>query len=86
METLFFLILNIQKLKQTKKVADFIKNFWDFQDLMNIDFFWRQNFGILLSMNIPWGHVSSHTKFEPDRLSRFDFYWIQTATDNQTSN
>ena len=26
----------------------------------------------------PWGHVTSHTKFRPDRFSRFDVYWIQT--------
>ena len=26
----------------------------------------------------PWGHVRYHTKFGPDRFSRFDVYWIQT--------
>ena len=25
-----------------------------------------------------WGHVRSHTKFGPDRFSRFDVYWTQT--------
>jgi len=29
-------------------------------------------------INLPWGHVRSHTKFWPDRFSRFDVYWIQT--------
>ena len=40
-------------------------------------------------MNLHWGHVRSHTKFGPDRFSRFDVYWIQTnkhpQTDTQTS-
>ena len=26
----------------------------------------------------PLGHVRSHTKFGPNRFSRFDVYWIQT--------
>jgi len=26
-------------------------------------------------MNLPWGYVRSHTKFGPDRFSRFDAYW-----------
>ena len=34
------------------------------------------------SINLPWGHARSHTKFGPDRFSRFDVYWIQT--DKQT--
>ena len=29
-------------------------------------------------INLPCGHVLSHTKFGPDRFSRFDVYWIQT--------
>ena len=24
------------------------------------------------------GHVRSHTKFRPDRFSRFDVFWIRT--------
>ena len=30
------------------------------------------------SINIPCGHVRSHTKFELDWFSRFDVYWILT--------
>ena len=37
-----------------------------------IEFCWRQIFEILI---ILFGHVSSHTKFGPNR---FDIYWIQT--------
>ena len=33
-------------------------------------------------INLPCGHVMSHTKYGPDRFSRFDVYWIQT--DRQT--
>ena len=29
-------------------------------------------------MNLPLGHVRSHKKFEPDRFSRLDIYWIKT--------
>jgi len=37
------------------------------------------NFCEFLSfINLPCGHVMSHTKFGPDRFSRFDVYWIQT--------
>ena len=32
--------------------------------------------------NLSWGQVRSHTKFGPDRFSRFDVYLIQT--DRQT--
>ena len=32
------------------------------------------------SLNPPWGHVKSHTKFGPDRFSRFGLYWTQTNT------
>ena len=38
------------------------------------------------SINLPWGHERSHTKFGPDRFSRFDVYCIQThiQTNRQT--
>ena len=29
-------------------------------------------------INHPWDSMRSHTKFEPDRFSLFDVYWIQT--------
>ena len=32
---------------------------------------------ILLSINLPWGQVMSHTKFGPDWFIRHDVYWIQ---------
>ena len=37
-------------------------------------------------INLPWGHVRSHTKFGLDGLFRFDVYWIQTnkQTDKQS--
>ena len=40
----------------------------------------------IYSQDLPWGHVMSHKKFEPDRFSRFDVYWIQTnkQTNKQT--
>ena len=43
------------------------------------------------SINLPKGHVRSHTNFGPDRFSRFDVYWpdirkqTNTQTDTQTS-
>ena len=38
-------------------------------------------------INLFWGHEKFHTKFGPDRFSRFDVYWIQTdrQTNKQTS-
>ena len=38
-----------------------------------------------MTINLPWGPLRPHTKFGPDRLSRFDVYWIQTnkQTDRQ---
>ena len=33
------------------------------------------------SINLPWGHARSITKFGPDRFCSFDVYWTQT--DNQ---
>ena len=45
-----------------------------------------QPFGRLLDINLPLGHMMSHTKFWPDRFSRFYVYWIQTnkQTDKQS--
>ena len=60
-----FLLVYIVKHKP-KKVADFIKK--KFTGFLK---FW-------LPINLPWGHVKSHTQFGPDRFSRFDVYWIQT--------
>ena len=39
-----------------------------------------------MAINLPCGHVMSHTKLGPDRFSRFDVYWIQTnkQTNRQT--
>ena len=50
---------------------------------MKIEFCKRLILEILISINLPWGHVISHTKFVPDRFSRFDVYWIQK--DKQTN-
>ena len=38
----------------------------------------KQSSKIRSSINLPSGHVMSHTKFGPDRFSRLDVYWIQT--------
>ena len=46
--------------------------------------YWRifkqlnSNYFPVFSINLCRGHVKSHTKFGPDRFSRFDVYWIQT--------
>ena len=32
------------------------------------------------SINLPWGHVKSNTKCEPDGFSRFAVHWIQLQT------
>ena len=32
----------------------------------------------LPSIHLPWDHVKSHSKFGPDRFSRFDVYRLQT--------
>ena len=37
--------------------------------LMKIEFCWRLIFEILLSINLSWGHVRSHTQFWPDQFS-----------------
>ena len=45
----------------------------DFQDFIKIEFWWRPIFEIL---NV---HKLKHSKFGPDRFSRFaEVYWIQT--------
>ena len=49
-----------------------------FQNLIKIEFWWGKFLKCLSSINLPWGHVRSYTKFRPDRLSRFDVFWIQT--------
>ena len=41
-----------------------------------------------LTINLPWGHVRSHTKFGSDRFNRFDvFYYgvLYKRTDKQTN-
>ena len=38
----------------------------------------NSNYFPVFSINLCRGHVKSHTKFGPDRFSRFDVYWIQT--------
>ena len=58
----------VLKKKGTKKVADFIKNVVDFQNLMKIEFVG----GTILIIYKPY------TKFGPDRFSRLDVYWTQT--------
>ena len=71
---------------KTKKFADSIIFFCAFsksyknKKLLNTKFFKFWSF-----INLPWGHVSSHTKFGFDRISLFDVYWIQTKkqTDRQ---
>ena len=40
-------------------------------------------FKIRSSINLPWGHVRSHTKFGPDWFSRFDVYWLQKKQTNK---
>ena len=37
-------------------------------------------------INLPWGHMRSHSKFGPDRYGRFDLCCLQTnrQTDKQT--
>ena len=65
--------------KSKKKVCVFHNIFSRiFKILQKILKFWS-------FINLPWGHVRSHTKFGPDRSSRFDVYWIQTnrQTDKQ---
>ena len=57
----------------------------DFQNLMKVEFCWRKIFENLIIHKPSLDHVMSHTKFGPDRFSRFDVYWIQTKkqTDRQ---
>ena len=45
---------------------------------------WQRLYKVLINHNLPWGNVRSHTKFGPDRFSRFDFYWIQKQTNKHT--
>ena len=41
---------------------------------------WFSIFGLQMEnktfINLSWGHVMFHTKFGPDRISRFDVHWI----------
>jgi len=69
----------IHRKTNQKKFADLNKNFVHFQNFHKFN-----EIRILMETNIwnfinlPWGRVRSHTKFGPDRFSRFDVYWIQT--------
>ena len=57
---------------------------------------WFSIFGLQMEnktfKNLSWGHVMFHTKFGPDRISRFDVYWTLTnkqsnkQTDKQSIN
>ena len=40
-------------------------------------------FRFLSFINLLWGHVRAHTKFGPDRFSRFNVYWIPKKIDKQ---
>ena len=65
-------------LKHFKILADFSfrigalgkKNPTIFQDFFTLQ--------IWYSINLPWGHVRSHTKCRPDQFSHFDVYRLQT--------
>ena len=46
--------------------------------MQTIEFCWRLDFEILII------HKPSHTRFGPDRFSRFDVYWIQANKNKQT--
>ena len=62
------------KSKPTKKFIDFIKNFFILNFFLNwieIKFWWRQIFKILIIHKLPSGNVRSHTKFGPDRQSEY---------------
>ena len=65
--------------KQTR-CGFYLKFFLDFQHLRKIEFCWRQIFWTVdhLWLNLPRGHVKSHTKFGPNLFSHFNVYWIQT--------
>ena len=73
-----------QKLKQ--KIADFIFFSWIFKIFQNSTFFGDTILKFWAFINLPWGHVRTHTKFGPHRFSSFDVYWIQTdwQTNKQT--
>ena len=58
-------------------------NFNFFSKFFKINNFLTHIFVILSIQTLPLGHVRSHTKIRPDRLTRFDVYWIQS--DKQTS-
>ena len=55
--------------QKQKKFADLIIFFAHFQNFTKKNKLLDTN----LFINLPWGHVKSHTKFGPDRFSRFDF-------------
>ena len=70
---MFFLFTFV--LKQRRKKFAVFKNLNFFTKLKT---FKTHCFLFLSFINLPCGHVISHKKFGPDRLSRFDVYWIQT--------
>ena len=65
----------------TKMFAYLIICFHGFTNFTKIECFWRQMFIIFSIHILPWGHVghvSCLNIFGPDRICRFDVYWIQT--------
>ena len=51
---------------------------WIFNIFKNRILLYANFLKIRSSINLPWGHARSHTKFGSDRFCRFDVYWIQT--------
>ena len=62
---------------KNKKVRGFKKNA-HFPKVSKIKKNWHKFLSFWASINLPWGHLWSHTKFGHYRLSCFYVYWIQT--------
>ena len=66
------------KSKTNKNFANFL---WSFKNFQKSNFVRGKFLKIQSSINSPCGHARSHTKFGPDRISRFDLIRPQMILD-----
>ena len=72
--------------KEKEKIRSFYKNFGDFLKFFKSNFVRSKFFKLRSSITLLWGHARSHTKFGPDRLSRFEFWRLLDTKKNTKKN
>ena len=72
---IFSLYVLLKQYQKSLHIYKFL--FVDFQHFLKIEFSWRLYFELLI-IHKPSLKTWFHTKFGPNRFSRFDIYWIQT--------